>query len=556
MMNTLAPAPMKWWGWGDPSKTYVLANRPGFWPFLTAKIGPVAQAPAPRTSLDRIEIPSSRIPTRVLAALAAAVGPDSLSLDNSVRIAHAYGRGYPDLVRLRRGDVPNPPDAVASPSAEEALARVLDVATVERLAVVPFGGGTSVVGGVEPPEDGRPTLCVDMRRMNRLISASFLNLTATAEAGILGPDLEAALGARGLTLGHYPQSFEFSTLGGWIATRSAGYASTGYGKIEAMIIALRVVTPSGLIATRVVPASASGPGPNALFIGSEGTLGIISQATVRVRPVPASRDYRAWLFHRFEDGASAVRAMMQYGPVPTTVRLSDASETEAYLAIRERRIAWTSRAREAVGMRLIGARGFEPEKMCLAIIGIEGSPAATSQGWASLRRVLRRWEAFPLGSRPARAWYRERFELPYLRDELLDAGILVDTLETAASWDRLMPLHQSVSAALREALGAFGTSPFVMCHLSHAYATGASLYFTFLARQVPGREIDQWLTAKRAATDAIVAGGGTLSHHHGIGTVHRAWMQEEHGEGGVRMLRTIKTAVDPNGIMNPGKLVP
>lgn len=207
-------------------------------------------------------------------------------------------------------------------------------------------------------------------------------------------------------------------------------------------------------------------------------------------------------------------------------------------------------------MRVIRARGFEPGRMCAAIIGVEGSALATSQAWHGLHRVLGRYGAFPLGSGPARTWYRERFELPYLRDELLDAGIMVDTLETAAPWDRLLPLHARVAGALRDALTSSGTSPLVLCHLSHAYPTGASLYFTLLALQAPGREMEQWQAAKRAATDAIMAGGGTLSHHHGIGTVHQAWMHEEHGKDGLQTVRAIKTALDPDGIMNPGKLVP
>lgn len=555
-MDTAAPEPMKWWGWGEPLKTYPLDDRPGFWPFLTSKIGAPTGGPFPPIHLDQIRIPPPRIPARILESLAAAVGAGHISVSHDVRVTHSCGRGYQDLVRLRQGKVPRPPDAVAFPSSEGAVVRLLRIAGSESLGVIPFGGGTSVVGGVEVSEGDRPVLCVDLRRMNRLISADAAGLVATAEAGILGPVLEASLAAHGLTLGHFPQSFEFSTLGGWIATRSAGYASTGYGKIEAMVTALRLVTPRGIIATRQVPASASGPDLNALLTGSEGALGIITQATLRVRPLPATRDYRAWLFRRFEDGLSAVRELLREGPVPTTVRLSDAPETEASLAMRTRTPGWTSRLREWTGKRVLGARGFAPGSMCAAIIGVEGSASAATQAWHGMGRVLGRCGAFPLGSGPAREWYRERFELPYLRDELLGSGILVDTLETAAPWERLLPLHACVANALRDALESMGASPLVLCHLSHAYPTGASLYFTFMTLQAPGREMEQWQAAKNAATDAVVAGGGTLSHHHGIGTVHRGWMHEEHGEEGLRAVRAIKSAIDPDGIMNPGKLVP
>lgn len=509
----------------------------------------------PRVALEQIEVPAQRIPAQTLEALVACVGSGCLSVAAGDRITHAYGKGYQDLVRLRRGDLARPPDAVAFPSCEEAVSRLLGIAGSEGIAVVPFGGGTSVVGGVEAPAGERPVLCVDLRRMNRLVRVDAHGLAATAEAGILGPALEAGLGAHGLTLGHFPQSFEFSTLGGWIASRSAGYASTGYGKIEAMVVALRVVTPRGIIATRVAPASASGPDLDQLFAGSEGALGIIAQATLRVHPTPEVRDYRAWIFRRFEEGAGAVRAMMREGPIPTTVRLSDGPETEAHMAMRERSPGRLAQAREWAEARAARALGMAAGGMCLCILGVEGSAAGVAHAWRGLGKVLRRHGAVPLGSGPARAWYRERFEIPYLRDVLLDAGIMVDTLETAAPWDRLLSLRASIGDTLRDCLTSQGTPPLVLCHLSHAYPTGASLYFTFLARQAPGREMEQWRNAKSAATDAIVLGGGTLSHHHGIGTVHQAWMREEHGEDGMQTLRAIKTALDPDGIMNPGKLV-
>jgi alkyldihydroxyacetonephosphate synthase len=550
-----------WWGWGDPpgrSERSDLSDRAGLWAFLEARLGPARHLVPPAVAPEQIRLRPCRLPEGVLVSLSAAVGGEHLSSEPWDRISHAYGKGYLDLVRLRRGEIPHPPDAVAFPGAEADVEHLLRIADAERIAVVPFGGGTSVVGGLEADPD-RPTLCVDLRRMKRLIEVQPDALRATAEAGIRGPELEAGLNARGVTLGHYPQSFELSTLGGWIATRSAGYASTGYGKVERMVTALRMVTPRGTLATRLVPASASGLDLMWMAVGSEGALGIITQATVRVLPLPERRDYRAFLFRNFDEGLAAVREMMRSGPPPTTIRLSDGPETEASLALRSYRAGWAARVRAWLqagpGLRYLQARGYRVGVMCLAIVGVEGTGGAVRCGWRPLGRLLRRHGAHPLGAGPARAWRREYFEAPYLRDALLDAGVLVDTLETAASWDLLAPLRSGVAATLDRALRQMGTPPFVGCHLSHAYVTGASLYFTFLARQAAGREAEQWHAAKRAATDAIVAAGGTITHHHGVGLIHRPWMLDEHGQEGLRVMSAVKAALDPNGIMNPGKLL-
>lgn len=546
----------RWWGWGDPAKSYDLDHRPGFWPYMAARLGTTPRRPAPAVALEQVEIPPPRASAAALDALAAAVGREHLSTAHEARVRHAYGKGYLDLLRLRRGEVPNPPDAVAYPESEDEVLRLLHAAAEEGLAVIPFGGGTSVTGGVEAPQGGRPALCVDLRRLNRIEHVDAGSLCAAVQAGILGPALEKGLNAHGVTLGHFPQSFEFSTLGGWIATRSAGHASTGYGKIEAMVVALRMAAPAGIVTTREVPSAASGMGLKDALIGSEGTLGVLTRAVVRVHPLPERRDYRACLFPDFEAGVDAVRAMLQEGPVPTTARISDGPETEAFLALRPRAEGWRARVLEWAGARLFSSRGFRAGAACLGIIGVEGRAGLVARTWTDLGRLLRRFGAFPLGAGPGRTWYRERFDLPYLRDVLLDAGLLVDTMETAATWGRLLPLYRGVARALRDSLRQENAEPLVLCHLSHAYPTGASLYYTVVAPQAPGRETAQWQAAKIAATEAIVSGGGTLSHHHGVGEVHRAWMRDEHGEEGLRVMRAVKAALDPPGIMNPGKVLP
>jgi alkyldihydroxyacetonephosphate synthase len=550
---------LRWWGWGTQDTTYPLDERPHFLPFLNAALGLTGQESGSVVSPDQIALPASRLAQPILGALADALGPDGVSTTHRDRLLHACGKSYRDLVRLRAGQVERAPDAVAFPTNEQAVLAVLRLAQEHGFSVVPFGGGTSVTGGVEPLGD-RPVLDLDLRRLDQVLAVDPVSRTATVQAGILGPALEAALNVRGFTLGHFPQSWEFSSLGGWIATRSAGQQSTGYGKIEDMVVSLTVMTPSGLLDTRTVPASAAGPSLRELLVGSEGTLGVITRATLRLRPLPAASDYRGVVFHNLAAGAEAIRDIVQAGLHPVTLRLSDPAETHASLVLQRQHPgfgAWV----QAVGKLALARLGYdlrarEPfagydDRPVLLILGCEGEPGAVRRTRGECLGICRRHGGFDLGRGVGRQWYAERFALPYLRDVLLDRGVLTDTLETATVWSNLLNLHGRVRAALREA-GA----PFVMCHVSHVYLTGASLYFTFLARQDPGREIPQWQTLKRAATDCIMANGGTLTHHHGVGYEHAPWLPAEDGERGIAALRGVKAALDPTGIMNPGKLLP
>ena len=548
----------RWWGWGTLDRSYPLEDRPGFWPFLRERLGLRGDERSPVVDLAQIELPAPRIPPQALDGLRDLVGAENVSISKMNRLTHALGKSYRDLVRLRRGEVENPPDAVVWPREEEQVADLLRLAQQWKLAVIPFGGGTSVVGGVEPTEaEGlEGTISLDLKGLNRVLAVDRVSLTATVQAGILGPELERALNDQGYTLGHFPQSFEFSTLGGWIATRAAGHASTKYGKIEQMVVSLRVVAPVGVIETKAAPASASGPDLKGLLIGSEGVYGVITRATLRIHPLPEVRDYRGLLFRSFGDGVQAVREMMQAELFPATVRLSDAGETRAYMAMRRVPTTRMKALKERVGTWLLARRGYSLEDGCLMILGLEGDRETVAREREAALAICRAHGGFHLGRSVGRAWHAERFELPYLRDILLDHGVMVDTLETATTWENLESLYARVRDALWEAIEATGVQPWVMAHLSHAYPDGASLYYTFLGRQVPGHEIEQWWAIKRAATDCIMAHGGTLSHHHGVGLDHAPWLEAEHGPEGVRALRALKRALDPEGIMNPGKLLP
>jgi len=511
----------------------------------------VAPDSAPGVSLEQVEVRASALPDRARERLEGAVGPDHVDEGRPARVAHAAGQSYEDLVRLRAGDGRGAPDAVVTPGSRDEVAAALAVCREEEVAVVPFGGGTSVVGGVEP---GRGRFCavvaLDLGRLDRLIALDEHSLTATFEAGVSGRRAEALLDRRGLTLGHFPQSFERATIGGYLATRSAGQASTGYGRVDELVLGLRCATPAGELHAHRVPASAAGPSLLELLVGSEGAFGVITEATLAVRRRPAVRRYEGFSFASFEAGAEALRALVQAGAPPDVARLSDDGETALALAQ-----AAADGGPAARGLRrYLLLRG--QRRPCLAIVGWEGAEAESSRRRARSRRLLRGAGGLALGSRPGQAWARGRFDGPYLRDDLLDAGILVETLETATTWDRLAGLRRSVGAALTNALAARGTTPLVGCHVSHIYRSGASLYFTVLARQERGRELEQWRAAKLAASDAIVAGGGTITHHHAVGSVHLPWLAAEIGELGVEALRAVKARLDPTGIMNPGKLVP
>jgi len=539
------PPAMRWWGWGDPTHGASLPQHA--LRFLRETVG--SGAPRPPVALANVRLEPSRLRAEVLAALRGVVGADAVSDAHGERVLHAAGKGYPDLVRLRRGEPEGAPDAVVWPADHEQVAAVLALCGRESLAVVPFGGGTSVVGGVAPLRGSHAAvIALDLGRMGALLELDRSSLTVRVQAGARAIALESHLGGLGLTLGHFPQSYEYVTLGGCAATRSAGQSSTGYGSFEKLVLGVRLAAPAGELALPALPATAAGPSVRGLLVGSEGAFGVISELSLRVRPQPADRSCEGVFFESFAAGLAALRELAREHALPDVARLSDEPETRMSMAL-------AGGGAGALAARLyLGARGYGGG--CLAIFGFEGPAGEAAQRRARARALVRRCGGLRLGAAPGRAWLRSRFEGPYLRDELLTHGVMVETLETAAQWSLVPQLHRSVGRAIAGALSAGGTPGLVMCHVSHLYETGASLYFTFLARQREGEEIEQWQQAKRAASDAIVAGGGTITHHHAVGRDHRPWMAQEIGAQGIAALQAVKAQLDPAGIMNPGKLLP
>lgn len=543
------PEKMKWWGWGLESESYALPDPQYFWSFLETKLGPLQQA-SRVSALNDIAVPANRLAQLDLDRLKEIFGDEGFSTANADRLVHALGKSYLDLLRIRQGRVEAAPDVVVFPENEEQIQALLDLASEQGWAIIPFGGGTSVVGGVEPLSDHRAVLTLNLQRMNRVLDIDHASNTARVQSGILGPDLEKELNGSGFTLGHFPQSFEFSTLGGWIATRSAGQNSTKYGKIEQMVVSLRIITPTSILDLPEVPADAVGPSLLQCLIGSEGTLGIITQAVVRLHPIPEHRSFAAYLFPDFSAGVTAVRDMLQADLRPAVLRLADPEETAVALLLSK---TPSLSFKERLAQWYVRFRGFDLEQSAFLVLIFEGPRNLVSAAKREAHRYVR--DGLSLGGVPARKWMKERFRHPYLRDDLLDRSVMVDTLETAAPWEKLPELYNAVRQTLSESILSTAPGALVFTHLSHAYPDGASLYFTFMAQQQAGKELEQWQMVKEAATTAILEHGGALSHHHGIGSMHKVWMESYLGQEGMSLLTNLKNKVDPNNIMNPGKLL-
>ncbi|WP_442575107.1 FAD-binding oxidoreductase [Microbacterium sp. F51-2R] len=526
------PPPAKrsdWDAWGDEP-----ARLPAGARALVSTVLPGKAHPVPRRV--RPALTPSRLTDEDLAALGDLLGAVHATRDDDARLLHLGGKSTPDLLARRQGDPQVAPDAVASPASHDEVLAVLRLCAARSIAVVPFGGGTSVVGGVAPERGGhRAVVALDLSRTAALLALDETSLLATFGAGTTGPQAEELLAARGYTVGHLPQSFRYASIGGFAATRSSGQASRGYGRFDDLVHALRVATPAGDLELGRAPASAAGPDLRELFLGSEGAFGVLTEVTVRIRPVPAATAYAAWTFPDFESGAAAFREATQRGIRPTVLRLSDASET---------------RVNATIGGHLTRLRG------CLAVATAEGATDAEARGVRdALDAVFTAHGGRSRGEDPARSWERGRFASPALRDALLDIGVLAETLETASTWARLDALKTAVTDALVGSLTADGTKPIVMCHISHVYPAGASLYFTVVAA-LTADPASQWQRAKDAASLAIGSAGGTITHHHAVGRDHRPYLEAEIGPLGVAALRAVKDVFDPTGIMNPGVLVP
>jgi alkyldihydroxyacetonephosphate synthase len=550
------PKHMKWWGWGYEDAEFRASHHPGFWPFAKSVLDIDGDDFTKRDwNLDSINPPELCTDEPFLAKLRAGLEPSQITCDPKERIIHAYGKGFRDLFRLRSGMAAGAPDLIVYPESERDVCLVLRAAAERNIVLIPFGGGSNIAGCLERMDARRMCVSLDMRRMRRVLAVDRHSFSAQIEAGVFGPDLEEQLRAKGMTLGHFPDSFLHSTLGGWIATRSAGMQSDKYGKIEDMVIAVRMVTPEGVLETRVVPKSSNGIDVNHLCIGSEGTLGVITEATMRVHAVPESREVQGFLFPEFEGGIDAMYECATQECTPAMVRLNDPEKTALSLAFRPPSSGFNKIIGD-VFKKYLRVKGFAQPRTSLMLVAFEGNPRSVSRRSKQAEAIYRKRGAIGLGASAGKSFESTKYDFPHIRDFLLDRNVTADVSETATVWSNISTLYKDTIATLRDEISKSKVRPWVGCHISHTYPTGASLYFTFGFRQQPGHELDQYLQVKRAVQQSFIDHGATLSHHHAVGTEHLPWLAADISPVGLRAVSAIKQGLDPANIMNPGRLLP
>jgi alkyldihydroxyacetonephosphate synthase len=549
---------MKWWGWGEDGISFRYDDKPAFAAFVKNVIDvDVTKAPAAVADLNSLPIPSSQASPELRASLESIVGAGNLSNDAHDRVVHAYGKGLRDLVRVRRGDVGRLPDVVVYPASEAEVAAIVRLALSTNAVVIPFGGGTNISGSLEAPRvEKRAVVSVDMARMSSVLDIDEISRIARIQAGALGPDIERHLNERGWTLGHFPDSFNHSTLGGWIATRSSGMQSDKYGDIADLTRAVRVVTPGGILVTRPVPSASTGPSVREMILGSEGRLGIITEATVHVHRIPQKRQIYGYLFPDWKRSLMAMTAIASSDVTPSVTRVSDANETRFSFATKKHE-SFTARVKSAVSkMYLQTFKRFDVEQICLSFIGYEGSEEHVRTLKGIVDEIVRRHGGMCAGTGPGKLYDQKKFDTPYIRDFLLDRGALADVSETSAPWSQLEPLYNGVMSRARKAFDDIGVKGYIMCHLAHSYHSGACLYFTFAFRPSDETQsLQQYDVIKRAIQQGFVDLGGTLSHHHAVGVEHAAWLSQDISPVGVAMVRSLLDGVDPGHNFNPGKIV-
>ena len=511
------------WGWGDAADEPVRADLEALAPLLSELVGFPAQAPAAPAPLPALPVPRIEVP-EALAHLASAGDVD--------RARHGIGRSYRDVVRGVSGRVDAVPDLVLRPDTEADVTAVLDWANASRTAVIPFGGGTSVVGGVEPAVDG-PVVSLDLSRLSGLLEVDRKSRAVRVGAGTFGPALESALSAHDLTLRFYPQSFERSTVGGWLATRAAGHFSTRLTHIDDLVESVRAVTPSGVWESRRLPGSGAGPSPDRWLLGSEGALGVITSAWLRVQPRPVHRWSATLATPDLATGLRAVHALLDSGLLPATCRVIDPVESRFTGTLD------TGEATLVLGLESLGHPIDALADHALEVARDAGARVLTA------------------GTRGAAgdAWRSTFLRAPYLREQLILLGVLVETFETATTWDKVEGLIADVTAATTDALQRICGAGTVTCRITHAYPDGVAPYFTAVAPARRGSEVAQWDEVKAAAGEAILAAGGTVTHHHAVGRDHRPWYDRQRPDPFADALRSVKATLDPAGILNPGVLL-
>ncbi|PJZ68280.1 alkylglycerone-phosphate synthase [Leptospira perolatii] len=507
----------------------------------------------PSISLEAIKLPNSKITTSMERQLATIVGKSNIKTDKYERIFHSAGRSYYDVLRLHRNTLKNFVDGVVYPTKESEVSKLLEYCTKNKITLIPFGGGSSVVGGLEvvKGKGHKAVLSLDTTKMDKFLHLDPQSQTATFQSGIYGPKLEHALNLKGYTLGHFPQSFEYSTLGGWVAARSAGQQSNRYGKFEEILTSAKMITPAGTIETLKDPASSIGPDWNQIIAGSEGLLGVITEVTFKVHPIPHSRKYFGLIFPNFVSAVDFVRRANQKEIPTSMLRISDANETRLYEILGElgKRNTPIRVVKKWLQKKFLEYRKLGAEK-CAVIVGLDGSEKEIEHSFHQLKGLWNRKGALYAGEKLGKNWIHSRYNMPFLRNHIMEHGLGVDTMETSTTYDQVETVHQAGLHALQSGI----PGSIAMCHLSHSYHEGACLYYTIMFPIDEKKPEEQWIRMKRKVSDAFQQNKAPISHHHGVGFDHKEWYQKSAGKPALDGLNALKKSIDKNEILNPGKV--
>jgi alkyldihydroxyacetonephosphate synthase len=548
---------MKWWGWGKDGVGFHHEDKPGFAPFVLQAVGLDLSTAVPvgEPSFDDLKVPRSKATAAFTKSLAAIVGAEHVTTDDMSRVIHTFGKSLRDLVRIRNNWIDRAPDVVVYPADEAEVHAIVDAAVAADAVIIPFGGGSNIAGSLEPrKEEKRVVISLDLGRLDQLVEIDEESGLARIQAGAQGPDLERQLNERGWTIGHFPDSFTHSTLGGWVATRSSGMQSDKYGDIAEIARGLRMVRPGGVLVLRPLPSTSSGPSVREMILGSEGRLGVITEVTVQVHRVPEKRDVYAYFFPNWESGIRAMQAIAESDATPSITRISDAPETGFSLATSKDRKGFDKFLAGTVLPALMKSKGWTLEDICLSFIGFEGSVSHAKRQKKLVDAIVKKHGGMGVGTGPGILYDQKKFDTPYLRDFLLDRGAAGDVSETAAPWSRLIDVHDNVVAAAKAAYDEIGIKGWIMSHLSHSYHSGACLYFTF-AFVFGDDPLGEYQVVKSAIQQAFVDNGGTISHHHGVGREHSPWLEQDISAEGVAVMKALFDGADPQGNFNPNKVI-
>ena len=548
---------MKWWGWGVDGVAFHHENKPGFAPFVKKNLGlDLTKTKGEPPAFDDIDVPSSRAPEAFVLLLTGVVGDEHVETDDMSRVVHTFGKSIRDLIRVRTSAFPRAVDVVVYPANEAEVRLIVDAVVAADAVLIPFGGGSNIAGSLEPlPAETRTVISLDLGRLRLVTSIDAEAGLAVIQAGAQGPDLEKQLNDKGWTIGHFPDSFTHSTVGGWVATRSSGMQSDKYGDIADIARGLHVARPDGLLVLRPLPSTSSGPSVREMILGSEGRLGVITEVTAQVHRIPAKRDVYAYFFPNWDAGIKTMQQISESDAAPSITRISDANETGFSLATSKDRKGLDKFMAGTALPKIMEAKwGKDLSNICISFIGYEGSPEHADRQRKLTEKIIRKHDGITfVGTGPGILYDQKKFDTPYLRDFLLDMGAAGDVSETAAPWSKLNQVHDAAYAAAQKAYDEIGIKGWIMSHMSHSYHSGACLYFTF-AFVFKNDPIAEYNLVKNAIQQSFVDNHATISHHHGVGVEHSPWLEDDISAEGVVVMNALFAGVDPGSNFNPGKI--